>query len=104
MSTGDFPPGTKGNSFVHDPKVKITVVRFSARLLLSKILTVLTQGCDENRDAQVLGRRELTILSQEKQNWGDWNTPHLGSHVFLWVLRRISHTCFIVVVCTEGCP
>lgn len=70
MSTGDFPPGTKGNSFVHDPKVKATVVRFSARLLLSKILTVLTQGCDENRDAQVLGRRELTILSQEKQNWG----------------------------------
>lgn len=101
MSTGDFPPGTKGNSFVHDPKVKATVVRFSARLLLSKILTVLTQGCDENRDAQVLGRCELTIPSQEKQNWGDWNTPHLGSHVFLWVLRRISHTCFIVVVCMK---
>lgn len=52
------------------------MTRCNVCLLPSQIFNC-TQCCDENRDAQVLGRHELTLLFQEKQRaGGDQNITH----------------------------
>lgn len=83
ISTGDFPPGTKGNSFVHDPKVKAPVIgcsRFSVSIVLSNIPNC-TQACGVNRDAQGFGRHELTVLFQQKQSWGFLEAGRACTHL-----------------------